>query len=397
MASPRAEITPEVLKWARERARYSPSDAARKAGTTEERYIKYEEGEETPTLKQLYKLSKAFRQSVGTFYLESPPEEKEPLKEMRRLSDVSRSKESPDLATAVEDVLQRRRNALEMFEDLGEDPPTWEIEATLDEDPESVGKRIRSFLGAYIEDQKEHGGPYQALNYWRGLIEEGGALCFQVPRVSIEEMRGFAVSKFPLPLVAVNRKDSPTARIFTLLHEVSHIALQDSILHEEHPSSQKRNTSKEGAYDNRSEQETERFCNEVAAATIVPKEHFLSLKSVRKIGKKGFWKKRDIKRLASVYNISPSVAVRRLYSFDRITDREFFSIVEELDDYSEKGQSSSGGGGNYYRSQLSELGRFYSNLAFQTYHNGSITLSKLSSVLDVKVDNIKRYQRELYE
>ena len=394
MASPRADITPEVLKWARERAHYTTAEAATKAGTSEERYIDFEEGDKSPTLKQLYDLAKAFRQSVGTFYLEAPPEKEEPLKEMRRLSDAPPVRESSSLATAVEDVLQRRRNALDMYSDLGEEPPQWQIRASLDADPESVGTEVRDYVNAEISEQQRISRPYQALDYWRNLLAQRGVLTFQIPRVSVEEMRGFAISKFPLPVVGVNRKDSPTARIFTLLHEVGHILLEDSILHHNPPSSNPKDDDLSRGES--SDDEIERFCNEVAAATIIPKGHLLDIRKVTSKGKKAIWGKSDIREISSMYSISPAVAVRRLFNFDCIADSVFYNLVEEFDRYNPAEEGSESDGGNYYKNQRSELGNFYSDLAFRAYNNGSVNLSDLSSILDVKIDNLPRYRKEVY-
>ena len=51
---------------------------------------------------------------------------------------------------------------------------------------------------------------------------------FQAEGIDVDEMRGFALSDHPLPVIVVNKKDSVRGRIFSMLHELAHILLGDS-------------------------------------------------------------------------------------------------------------------------------------------------------------------------
>jgi Zn-dependent peptidase ImmA (M78 family)/DNA-binding XRE family transcriptional regulator len=382
MPSPRADINPEVLKWARRRARYSTHEAARKAGTRVERYESYEGGDKKPTIKQLISLAKAFRQPVGRFYLDSVPEEDEPLLEMRRLDSGNRFQESPSLATAIEDVIQRRDDAIQLYRELGDSPPDIDFSTSVDVDPEYISSKLRSLLGVNIDEQKEQDG-YNALWYWRTLIEKSGALCFQIPEVSLDEMRGFAITRRPLPIIGINRKDSTKARIFTLLHEYGHILLDDSVLHESAEAFTQPDHS------------AERFCNRLAACTIIPKGDILSNDLVQNLGPNAIWSRRHVEGLASVYSVSPAVTLRRLYNLDRVADSVFFRLVEELDHYKGRSEPRTSGG-NYYTNKISELGSTFSHLAFQTYYEDRISLGELSSILDIKANNVPALEERLY-
>ena len=47
-----------------------------------------------------------------------------------------------------------------------------------------------------------------------------------VPKVALDQARGVSLLRFPLPVIGVNSNEgAPGARIFTILHELAHIAL----------------------------------------------------------------------------------------------------------------------------------------------------------------------------
>ena len=53
-------------------------------------------------------------------------------------------------------------------------------------------------------------------------------LVFQLQGISTDEMRGVSIAENILPVVAVNVKDKPNGRTFTLLHEFTHLLLRQS-------------------------------------------------------------------------------------------------------------------------------------------------------------------------
>ena len=97
-------------------------------------------------------------------------------------------------------------------------------------------------------------------------IENIGVLVFQITRVDLEEASGFALAEDMLPALAVNRKDFWSRRGFSLLHEFVHVMLRVS-----------------GASDldvdaarPPEDARVEVFCNQVAAAALMPRAEFLA-------------------------------------------------------------------------------------------------------------------------
>src|SRR3989337_1733458 len=80
----KADITPKVLKWARESARMSEETAAGKVPVTIEKLKEWEEGTSQPTIKQAETLAKAYRRPFALFFLPEIPRDFQPLQDYRR-------------------------------------------------------------------------------------------------------------------------------------------------------------------------------------------------------------------------------------------------------------------------------------------------------------------------
>jgi hypothetical protein len=125
-------------------------------------------------------------------------------------------------------MLARRENALNLMEELGEAIPEFSVHAHLRESPVEVGQRLRRAMGVDVATQLGWDDEYEAWRGWRAAVERLGILVFQFPKVSLREVRGLALLRTPMPVAAVNGKEIPEARTFTLCHEVVHLMLAAS-------------------------------------------------------------------------------------------------------------------------------------------------------------------------
>jgi Zn-dependent peptidase ImmA (M78 family) len=76
---------------------------------------------------------------------------------------------------------------------------------------------------------------------------------------SVDEFRGFAIADDQAPLIFINHADWPSARLFTLLHELCHIWLGVTGISDGDPSNKR---------------QEEILCNQVAAEFLVPADEF---------------------------------------------------------------------------------------------------------------------------
>ena len=65
----KANITPEVLKWARRTAKISEADAASKVSVKVEKLLEWEEGKSQPTINQALKLAKSYQRPFAVLFL----------------------------------------------------------------------------------------------------------------------------------------------------------------------------------------------------------------------------------------------------------------------------------------------------------------------------------------
>jgi hypothetical protein len=123
-------------------------------------------------------------------------------------------------------MLQRRQVTLELSEELGQAWPEFKTSAHQSDGASRVGQRLRSALGVTIEQQRAWRDEWHAWREWRAAVESAGVLVFQFPKVPLEQARGVSLFEFPVPVVGINSKEgSPGARVYSLLHELVHVAL----------------------------------------------------------------------------------------------------------------------------------------------------------------------------
>ena len=132
-------------------------------------------------------------------------------------------------------------------------------------------------------------------------------LAFQAEDVEVSEIRGFSLSERLFPVVVVTIKDAVVGRIFTMLHEATHLMLREGGLCDliEETS--------------RAQERIEAFCNHVAGATLMPRAWVLEADVV--LQHKGTqWADEEIALLANAYRASREAVVRRLLVLGKTTE-----------------------------------------------------------------------------
>lgn len=317
--SPNVEIDRSILHWARESSGIDVATAAKRAGTTPARIEEWEqEGGCYPTIKQLRKLAKAYMRPIGLFFLPELPQDPEGIKDFRKIPDEFQEEMSSALRFEIRLAWDRREEALEMIADLDEEPTTIHDRFSVASDPDRVALKIREMLGISTTQQMQWRTKYDAFNTWRQAVEQEGALVFQTGIlrnliVDPKEARGFSIAEQPYPVIVINSKDHPTARCFTLIHELTHILLADGGICDLH------NPFTPTSHVDR----TEVFCNRVAGSTLVPADALLRTKVVQNHGSHPDWSDDELEVLAKKFWVSWEVILRRLLILRR-TSRDFY-------------------------------------------------------------------------
>lgn len=381
-----ALIVPDLLIWARKAAGLSIAEAARKAKVEGVVLVEWEQGKARPTVAKLRLLGSAYKRPIAVFYLPNPPKDFSPLKDYRRRNiDPEGVAQSPALLFAERRAYERREAALELYSEIqGTEPPQFDLAANLNQSPELVGSTLRDWLGVTDKEQFAWRSTREGYNGWRSAFERRGVLAFQSTGVPVDEMRGFSVGEFPLPAVVVNGKDAYAARSFSLLHELTHLALRAPGVCD----------LREGAKSSQ-ENRIEIFCNAVAAATLLPAGIFLSEEVLAGSPVKE-WPEETLRHLAAKYSVSRDAVLRRLLTLGQ-TSLSFYrkKIIEWQLEQKNKPLKKSKIRVSPAQQALSGGGRLFTQLLIDGYYQRAITASALSEFLGLKLGQLAKVEQLL--
>ncbi|MGV9206360.1 MAG: ImmA/IrrE family metallo-endopeptidase, partial [Promethearchaeia archaeon] len=255
-----------------------------------------------------------------------------------------------------------------------------------DQSYENLGLAIREILGINYETQTSWKNEYKAFNTWRDSIESKfGILVFQLKGIDIDDLRGFCIHNRPFPIIAINRKDKPPARCFTLMHELGHILLglsdicqgKDLLL--------------------KTHDDIEIFCNYLAGEILVP-EKYLMDEDLVKSHTNVHWQLNDIEELSRKYKVSKEVILRRLLILNKATKEEYKEFKKITASYRPSEPSESGSSGfNWYRGYISRHSHYYIEKLINKLDKGEISLIDASLNSNVKINNIHRLAKEYNE
>ena len=113
---------------------------------------------------------------------------------------------------------------------------------------------IRSFLGVSVEDQLAAKDDFGALRLWLAALNNQDVY---VSQRSLKDptVRAFSKVRGEQAVVVVSTKDDPHPRIFSVIHEYCHVTLRST-----------------GICDLLGHSKVERYCNEVTAGVLMPRE-----------------------------------------------------------------------------------------------------------------------------
>lgn len=381
MARLKATPNPQVLVWARKSAGMSLDVAASKAVVTEEQLSSWEVGQAQPSIPQLRKLASVYRRPLAAFYLAETPTRFEVMHDFRRLSaDELPISRSPKLAFEIRRAYDRREWALELMRDIDETPVDFRVTATLRDGVEEVATRLRNAVGIKLTQQASWRIGSEAFKQWRLVLERAGILTLQTTSIPLPEARGFSVSVKPLPVVVVNNKDAPRGRIFTLLHEATHIMLNDGGICDLHDGGD------------------EAFCNRVAGAALFPKVALLRSPTVQR-HKNGdqTWTDQELQELSRQFGGSREAALVRLLTLKLTTqafyDRMHNEFVKQYEQREKEKQEADGFAPPHVIA-LSSAGPLFTALVLENLNRDKITVSDVSDYLQIRLKHLKELQIE---
>jgi Zn-dependent peptidase ImmA (M78 family) len=147
------------------------------------------------------------------------------------------------------------------------------------------------------------------------------------------------------------------------------------------------------------DQRIEVFCNQVAAAALVPRESLLAQPGVVEQGLRSEnWSDAQISDLARRFNVSREALVRRLLTFDRTTNG-FYTLkrgqyVAEYQAFlARQREKKPEIKRNMPRETISQFGKPLVRMLLGNYYQDRLTLSAVSGYLGLKVKHIPKLEQ----
>lgn len=367
-------ISPDVLEWARERAGV-PFD------TLAKRFKKYPiwlEGRGGPTFQQLETLSRVLHLPVGMFFLQTPPEEKLPLPDFRRMAEGEAQRPSTELIDTIHICQRRQRWYREHLAGSGADMLAFVGSADVGDQPAVVAGHIRTALKLEVGSRNEAANWEEFLRQIIGLARDAGVLVMingvvgnNTHRVlNPREFRGFAIADPFAPLVFINGADTKAGQIFTVAHELAHIWIgKDAVS----------NTAADDLpEDTAPDLKVERFCNAVAAEVLVPMAQLTNMVLPGEV---------DLAKstIARAFRVSTLVALRRMKDLGNLSYDDFQVAYDaELDFLKKRAKQKKRGGGDFYNTMGARVDPRFASAVISTALEGQTLMGDAFELLSIK-------------
>ncbi len=375
-----ALVNPELLSWARIRSSFSESVLAKKINVKVEKILAWENGELKPTFRQAQNFARVTNTPFGFLFLPVPPKETLPIPDLRTVDGIHIDGLSTELRDVLEQVLHKQ---------------DWYRDYLLSNDEETlpfIGKyNVNSSVADVVNNIRETLGVSIPLRgtwdeYQRDLIAAAEAAGILVMRsgivgnnthrkLQVSEFRGFAISDNLAPIIFINSSDAPTARLFTLIHELAHLWLGISGISD--------NTHFQGKIAHAKE---EMFCNAVAGEFLVPQN------LLKKLWRENEGLLNNLSVLATKFHVSKLVVARRALDVGFISNETYREYYQsELEAFRNK----SGGGGDFYRTAGAKNRTNFSSAIVSEALSGRMLLRDAGQLLGVAPHAIQTYARKL--
>ena len=375
----RADIKPELLSWARQRAGLDIDALTRRFP----KLTAWEEGTIQPTLKQVEHFAQTTHTPVGFLFLPEPPVETIPIPDFRTIRNKAVARPSPDLLDMIYVCQQRQEWYRDFARSERASPLPFIGSVSLNSNVESTAATMRQTLGFDLEERRRIPTWTDALRLFIGQADEAGimVMCSGVVLnnnyrpLDPEEFRGFALSDDLAPLVFINGADSKAAQMFTLAHELAHIWLGQSAVSDTQASLVP-------------DHQVERWCNEVAAEFLVPRsileQEYRNVADLRG----------ELDRLARRFKVSTLVILRSIHDAGGLTREEFWREYEG--ELARLLAISKGSGGNFYLTQAARVSkRFARALVISTLEGQTLHRDAFRMLGFAKLETFKKLGRSL--
>lgn len=365
----------DVLAWAREESGLSRDELASKVKVGEADIASWEDGETLPTKGQFTRLVNALKRPSALFFLPNRPTRGAVPTSFRRApglgnhqlnaSEVRQIRWARRLQDLVSWVLRDRENDEISLRKFQTERP-----------PDEAASYFRSLVNIPPAEQLEWDNPREGFRAWRAALEEFGIIVLQLS-LGKEGIRGFSAWDKYAPLVAVNTAYHPTARIFTLFHEVGHLLTRTdaACLRFILPSDP--------------ELGAERWCERFSADFLMPEEALRQVAARFGLDGRTSPDFETARRLARRLKVSTRALSLRLQELGLAPAWFYASVERQLADLDWNPRGGGGGGQPRPEKRLGQLGTRIPEVLLQAGYTGRLNRLDLADYLNLTTGQVE--------
>ena len=380
MAATTVPISASVLVWARDEAGLTEADLAERIKLPVEDIEAWEAGSALPTKGQFSKLVKELRRPSAVFFLPEPPVAAGMPTSLRSAPALAGRKLGPSEARQIRWARRLQELMSWILRDEQREPVDLALYST-QADPTAAAaiERVRSDVA--VDEQMSWKSSSEAFRAWRGCLEDQNVLVLQL-NMGKHNIRGFGVWDDHAPLVAVNTAYHPTARIYTLFHEVGHLLTRTDAACQSFVVPDRRDVT------------LERWCEQFAAAFLVPEDGLRKVAASYGVSSNSPTSEPDTARLiAGRFSVSTRAAAIRLQELGLAETTLYSQVVTQFAQRDWNDASGGGGGGRPSPAKrIGQLGTRLPTTLLSAAERGRLTTRDLADFLDLttgKLDDLR--------
>ncbi|EPC99193.1 hypothetical protein Lpp125_13566 [Lacticaseibacillus paracasei subsp. paracasei Lpp125] len=318
-----------------------------------------------PSLRQINEFATRLHIPFGALLLKHAPKEED-----IRVAFRTRENVPPKVSLTTRDVIYEMQRKQAWFkEESGRATKKLEIIGCVaPKDVDAAVEKLREmlFLNRNIKTARELYKDIRAQIAKHGILnmQKGSAGLGTQRPLKVSEVRAFVILDDYAPLIFINQKDSYTARIFSLIHELVHILHgTDELLQNDRDILEERNI------------------NKVTSRFLMPRDEFKSQFELAK---------RNILKTANYFNVSPQAAAIRAEEL-HLADPNDIEIPHVENTPPKKK------GGNPYNNALSFNDPVYMNALVNSQEQGKLLPTDASALIGISYKMLDRTLKEFNE
>lgn len=383
-----ANVRGHVLRWARESAGFDTTTVARRLKVKPGTLAVWEESGTSFSVVRLRQVANVYKRPIAALLLANPPAEPATPADFRTVPESERRPLSPRTILALRRARRVQRLARELASTMGHVARPEFDRISLSDAPDVAAGAVRRALGITFDEQRSWKSASEALLRWSHAVEQRGVLVLQ-GSMAVEELRGVSFGDTEPPAILLNTKDAPTARCFSLFHELGHLLLASPGMCDLLSAG----SNWTAPADHGKVRQIESFCNRFAGSVLVPETDLGIIVGGRTNG--DAWSDDQLRQVADVFKVSPEVLLLRFVSLGRASQEFFGRKSREWREAAREAKRGVMRGPMPPQKCLRNNGRAFVALTLEAHERGAVTRRDVGDYLALQLRHVPQVERLL--